>query len=42
MKQNIEQAIVIPETTGLVGLNLIQQLQQLPSCSKILAVVRKQ
>lgn len=40
MTQNIEQAIVIG-ATGLVGLNLIQQLQQLPSCSKILAVVRK-
>ncbi len=40
MTQNIEQAIVIG-ATGLVGLNLIQQLQQLQSCSKILAVVRK-
>lgn len=41
MTQNIEQAIVIG-ATGLVGLALIQQLQQLPSCSKILAVVRRQ
>jgi len=39
MTQNIEQAIVIG-ATGLVGLNLIQQLQQLEDCSKILAVVR--
>ncbi len=39
MTQNIEQAIVIG-ATGLVGRELLKQLNELESCEKITAVVR--